>query len=73
MFSRKKSYSEKLKSGIPKVIFYSHKPLGEISVEFHRHIEAVTYDQRDILDEKGRVEKSEKIDTSKTYESIFEL
>lgn len=70
MWKAKKSYSEKLKMGIPKVIFYQHKPLAEIEVSFHRPVEAVSYDRKDILDEKGKVEK---IDTNKSYLSVLEI
>lgn len=66
----KKSYQDRLKDGIPKVISYVHSPLQFVEIKFHKETEGVTYDRKDIYDDGGRLEK---IDLTKPYISAFDI
>jgi hypothetical protein len=70
MFKLKNNYTERLKLGIPKVISYQHSVLEVLDFKFHKEVEAITYDRKDIYDSSGNVDK---IDISKAYISAFDL
>lgn len=67
MAIRKKNYSMLLKSGVPKVIFYEHKKIGDLEIEYFKPAEVVCYNKKDIFNSQNKVEK---IDIDKKYESI---
>lgn len=70
MLRPKKSYNDRLKDGIPKVISYIHNPLQFVEIIFHKESEGISYDRKDIYDDRGKVDK---IDLTKPYISAFDL